>query len=81
MVDAYEMPSGDDEDERSKMESLTDSPHHVTVEQAIRERIRLHPQARAQEIVAMMEMEGVQVAGELVERLKREAGGKPANPR
>jgi GTPase Era involved in 16S rRNA processing len=55
-----------------ELDSLTDSPKRVAVEEAIRERWRLHPHAHVQEIAAMMELEGAKVSSELVERLRQE---------
>jgi hypothetical protein len=63
---------GDRPDRGVQLDSLTDSPNKVNVEQAIRERLRLHPQAQLHEIVAMLEFEGTKVSSELVERIQRE---------
>ena len=58
-----------------KLKSLTDSPHTVDAEQAVRERVQLHPHALAHDIVAMMELEGVPVSAELVQRVQQEIRG------
>jgi hypothetical protein len=55
----------------------------VPTAEAIREKIRLYPKALTQEIVAMFELEGVQVSSDLVQQIKEGAGDEvdPAQPR
>jgi hypothetical protein len=47
----------------------------VTTAEAIRERVRLHPYARTNEILAMFELDGNRVSPDLVRRIKREELG------
>ncbi|HWB08441.1 MAG TPA: hypothetical protein VG826_04425 [Pirellulales bacterium] len=47
---------------------------HVAQDQAIREKVRLYPQASVQEIVAMFELEGLKVSPEAVRKIT--AGGQ-----
>ncbi len=47
----------------------------VTTTEAVRERVRLHPRARTQEILAMFELDGTRVSPALVQRIKREELG------
>jgi hypothetical protein len=42
---------------------------HVAQDQAIREKVRLYPQASVKEIVAMFELEGLKVSPEAVRRI------------
>ena len=46
---------------------------------AIRERVRLHPQAMISEIVAMFELDGVKVSPSTVERIVREMKHEPSD--
>jgi len=55
-------------------DSLTHSPNKVDTTEAIRERLQLHPQANSQEIAGMMELDGVGVSTEDVERVRSELG-------
>lgn len=53
-----------------QIDSLTHCHDKVDPSEAIRERLQLHPRAMTHEIVAMLEMEGVHVTAEEVERLR-----------
>ena len=53
-------------------DSLTHSPDRVDTTEAIRERLQLHPHANAQEIAGMLELDGVGVTAEDVERVRSE---------
>ena len=61
------------QEELLELDSLTDSPKKVDLDEAIRERWRLHPHAQVQEIAGMMELEGAKVSSQLVERIRQEA--------
>jgi len=52
----------------------------MTTENAVREKVRIHPGAHAHEIVGMFEMEGVQIPHDLVERVKNETQDKNLSP-
>jgi hypothetical protein len=55
-------------------DSLTHSPDKVDTTEAIRERLQLHPHADGQEIAGMLELDGVGVSAEDVERIRSELG-------
>ena len=62
-----------------KLDSLVDyEGEKVGPEQAIRERIHLHPNALVNEIVGMMELDGVRVSADLVQRIMDEQKPSPA---
>lgn len=46
---------------------------HVALDQAIREKVRLYPQAMVNEIVAMFELEGFKVSPAAVTKVKEES--------
>ncbi len=63
-------PLPEHDSENPQIDSLTHCADKVDSCEAIRERIQLHPKALTHEIVAMLEMEGVHVTAEEVERMR-----------
>jgi|GEM_PF-3826878 len=58
---------------RTQVDSLMNDGGKVDPREAIRERLKLHPLAMTQEIVAMLEFEGMQVTPDQVEALRGQA--------
>lgn len=56
-----------------KVDSLLEPAEAVSVEEAVRQRVQLHPQAHAQEIAAMLELDGIQPPLEVVQRVLDES--------
>lgn len=48
---------------------------NVSQEDAIREKVRLYPKARIEEIVGMFELEGLKISTRMVQRIKKEMQG------
>lgn len=48
---------------------------NVSQEDAIREKVRLYPKARVEEIVGMFELEGLKISTRMVQRIKKEMQG------
>jgi GGDEF domain-containing protein len=71
-MNAQELASRNESQIAVEVDSLTDSPKKVDLEEAIRERWKLHPLAKLQEIVAMLELDGILVPTELIEQLRQE---------
>ena len=46
--------------------------HPTSTAEAIRQKLRLYPQAMAREIVAMFELEGIRITAAQVQRMKHE---------
>lgn len=63
-------PDHDLDHHAHQIDSLTHCRDKVDPAEAIRERLQLHPRAMTHEIVAMLEMEGVHVTADEVERLR-----------
>jgi hypothetical protein len=59
-------------DTSRSVKSITNSPKRVSKSDAIRERVRLYPRAMANEIAAMLEMDGIKVTAEAVQRVQEE---------
>ena len=47
----------------------------VSQEDAVREKVRLYPKARIEEIVGMFELEGLKISTRMVQRIKKEMQG------
>ena len=61
-----------------RIRSITNAPQKVNKQEAIRERLRLHPLAMPNEIAAMLEFDGLQVTAREVEQIRGESGGAEA---
>ena len=57
-----------------RIRSITNAPQKVDKQEAIRERLRLHPLAMPNEITAMLEFDGLKVTAQEVEQIRSESG-------
>ena len=61
-----------------RIRSITSAPGKVDKQGAIRERLRLHPLAMANEIVAMLAFDGLKVSAKEVDQVRSESGAADA---